>query len=136
MNITFQITTGTVTNDDDGTVLSSSAYAGNDSRTPQNPNKIQGKNNPDKCSLHCIGPLPPGIYSIGTWGTYDVGQNAAPLTPINVPEIYGRSGFYIHGQEAPTGVNYLQESEGCIVVPHNDRMTIIKLAPAQVTVII
>lgn len=134
-SITFQISTGTVTKDD-GTVITTSAYAGNDSRTPQNPTHIQGKNNPDKCSVHFIGPLPPGDYSIGKWGTYGVGQNAAPLTPINVPEIYGRSGFYIHGQETPEGPNYLQESEGCLVIPHNDRMKVIALNPSQITVIV
>jgi len=134
LNIIFQISTGIIT-DDNGLTLSILAYAGNNKRVPQNPNKLQGKNNAFYCDTHNIGPLPPGIYSIGAWGSYNVGQNAAPLTPISCPELYGRGGFYIHGQEEPGNINYGEESEGCLVVPHNDRLKIIALKPTTLTVI-
>ena len=135
LNIIFQISTGIIT-DDNGLTLSILAYAGNNKRVPQNPNKLQGKNNAFYCDTHNIGPLPPGIYSIGAWGSYNVGQNAAPLTPISCPELYGRGGFYIHGQEEPGNINYGEESEGCCVIPHNDRLKIIALKPTQLTVIL
>jgi len=136
MNLTFQISSGIITQDD-GSIITTSAYAGNNKRVPQNPNKLQGKNNAFYCDTHNIGPLPPGIYSIGAWGSYaNVGQNAAPLTPISCPELYGRGGFYIHGQEEPGNINYGEESEGCCVVPHNDRLKIIALKPTQLTVIL
>jgi hypothetical protein len=136
MSITFKITTGTITNDEDSTVLTSSAYAGNDSRIPQNPNRIHGKNNPNMCSVHFIGPLPPGKYNIGSFENHPVvGENSAQLTQIS-GNTFGRSAFFIHGQEAPNGSNYLQESEGCIVVPHNDRLKIAALAPKILTVIV
>jgi hypothetical protein len=134
-NITFKISTGTITLDGSSVILSTTSYAGNDKRMPQNPTHIQGKNNPDKISIHCIGPLPTGTYKIGMWGQHDVGANSAQLTQLT-GKTYGRDGFYIHGQEEPGGPNYLEESEGCVVVPHFDRLKISELKPDILTVVI
>jgi hypothetical protein len=134
-SITFKISTGTIYNDSDNTVLSTTSYAGNNKRTPINPTHIQGKNNPEKISIHFIGPLPPGKYEIGSFGQNKVGANSAPLTQIE-GENYGRNNFYIHGQEAPDGQNYGEESEGCVVVPHFDRLKIAALKPGILNVIV
>jgi hypothetical protein len=134
INITFQISTGYIT-DDAGNLLSSVAYAGNDSRTPQNPDHIQGKNNPEMTGIEFIGPLPVGVYNVGPFGNYPVvGVNAAKLSQMS-GESYGRGDFYIHGQENPNSINFGQESEGCLVVPHSDRLIIAALIPTQLTVI-
>jgi len=131
-SITFKISTGTITADGSNTILSTSAFAGNNSRMPQNPTKIQGMNNPNMCSLHFIGPLPLGEYSIGPFTSHpEVGENSAQLTQIS-GESYGRSDFFIHG---PGSVDPLNSSEGCIVVPHFDRLRISELKPEKLNVI-
>ena len=130
MNLNFSQSTGIITQDN-GVVVTTLAFAGNNYRADMNPTGIKGRNNPLIQDVHCIGPLPQGLYRVGTWGTYHpVGQNAAPLTQIG-GNTYGRSGFFIHGPGANDPMN---SSEGCICVPHDDRMKIIALNPTTVTV--
>ena len=130
MNLTFSQANGTIT-DDQGTVLTDSAFAGNDSRPDVNPSGIKGRNNPDAQEIHSIGPLPQGVYRCGAWSTYPkVGQMACPLTQIS-GETFGRSGFFIHGPGAADPAN---SSEGCIVVPHDDRVKVYGAKPDTITV--
>ena len=130
LNLTFQISTGTIT-DDEGTVLTTQAFAGNDSRPGVNPGHLQGRNNPRLQAVHCIGPLPTGVYRCGSWGVYPkVGKMACPLTQI-AGETYGRDGFFIHGPGEGDPAN---SSEGCIVVPHDDRLKVMGANPTTVTV--
>ena len=74
-----------------------------------------GKNNPLKEAVHCIGPIPRGRYTIEspvdtrTHGPYVLG-----LAPDPANEMYGRSAFGIHGDSI---VHPGQASEGCIVAP-------------------
>lgn len=120
-NANFQISRGLVTKDN-GVVISTRAFAGNNSRPDCNPEHIQGLNNPNYCSLHNIGPMPTGIYRIHAWGTFpEIGPNAAALEQIG-GESYGRSGFYIHG---PALNDPMNSSKGCLVIPHDDRMAFI-----------
>ena len=82
--------------------------------------------------MRCIGPLPQGLYRVGPWGNHPpVGPNSAALTWIGGPNNYGRSGFFIHGPGADDPAN---SSEGCIVVPHDDRLRIMGLNPTTITV--
>ena len=130
MNLNFQITTGTITQDD-GTVITDQAFAGNDSRPVVNPDHIQGRNNPAHCDLHCIGPLPPGVYKFGTWGHHTgLGDHVSSLTQID-GETYGRSAFYMHGASSRDPLN---SSEGCVVVPHGPRCAIEAMDPDTLTV--
>ena len=130
MNLNFQISTGTITQDD-GTVITDEAFAGNDSRPVVNPDHIQGRNNPAYCALHCIGPLPPGVYQFSKWGHHpDLGDHVAALIQIS-GETYGRNSFYMHGASATDPLN---SSEGCVVVPHDPRCAIEAMQPDTLTV--
>lgn len=105
-------------------------WAGNDSRPGVNPDHIHGFNNPDAQSIHCIGPLPQGTYTIGVWGDHPVvGANSAPLTQVE-GETFGRNGFFIHGP----GADPANSSEGCIVIPHDQRLVVQATAETQLQV--
>jgi len=130
VNLNFEISTGTITQDD-GTVITDQAFAGNDSRPEVNPEHIQGRNNPEHCDLHNIGPLPPGVYKFGPWHTHPgLGPHCAALTQIE-GETYGRSAFYMHGASSTDPLN---SSEGCVVVPHDPRCAIEAMDPDTLTV--
>jgi hypothetical protein len=128
-NLNYQITTGKLTDDNEN--LIATGFSGNNSRQKVNPKHIQGMNNPAYVGLHCIGALPPGVYTLGAWGTHpEVGEDSASLTQIE-GETYGRNDFYIHGP----GTNDPQNSsEGCIVIPHDQRLKVMALAPSTITV--
>lgn len=109
---TFQITTGRML-DPEG-VLAGEGYAGGNLGTV--PEAI---NNPIFEPVHNIGPLPEGFYTFGdlvvkhpTLGSY-----VFPLIPDASNQMYGRSGFYCHG-DTPTPRH---ASEGCIVMPYSTR---------------
>ena len=79
----------------------------------------QCKNDPAKCSAKDEGPIPPGSYTIGEpVDTATHGPFVLPLTPHPDNEMYGRSGFLIHGDsiKAPGTA-----SHGCIVVSRTVR---------------
>jgi hypothetical protein len=123
---------GTIRRDDDGTLITSTAFAGNDSRPDVNPDHIQGRNNATYMMLHNIGPLPVGKYEFGPWHTHaDLGPHCSALTQIE-GETYGRSAFYMHGASSHDPLN---SSEGCVVVEHNPRVLIESLKPRYLNVV-
>ena len=74
-----------------------------------------GLNNPAMCNVHFIGPLPQGKYTIGQPRNDDeVGVFALPLTPVPSNEMFGRSEFFIHGDNPQ--MNHTA-SDGCIILP-------------------
>ncbi|HUK26151.1 MAG TPA: tlde1 domain-containing protein [Terriglobales bacterium] len=85
-------------------------YAGyNDPLTGQ-----QGKNNPDLQSVHEVGPIPVGTYAIGgPEDTLTHGPFVLPLTPDPANQMFGRSGFLIHGDSV---VEPGTASRGCIIM--------------------
>jgi hypothetical protein len=93
---------------DDGNLLFNGAYAGG------NKGRVQAAiNNPAYCDQPMIGPLPPGLYTIGEPHEDSVtGTHTMPLTPDAENEMFGRSEFKIHGDNP--GLNR-SASEGCIV---------------------
>lgn len=103
--VQFEISTGTLTTiDSAGTVTDiGSAYSGNGIAL----------DNPLDTSVHGHGPIPVGLYTIGA-AMYDdeVGEFALPLTPDPGNQMFGRSGFYWHGDNP-----YMNHtaSDGCIV---------------------
>ena len=130
MNLNFSQSSGIITQDN-GVVVTVRAFAGNNYRPDHNPDGLKGRNNPLMQDVHFIGPLPQGLYRVGEWGDHPpVGQNSAPLTQIG-GETYGRSAFFMHG---PGGEDPENSSEGCIVIPHDDRLKVIALNPATITV--
>ena len=85
----------------------SHVYAGGDCGK-----RPEGRNNPDMCNVPNIGPLPPGDYTMGTPVEHSrLGAFAIPLTPDPANEMYGRRGFYFHGDTEVPG----NASDGCIV---------------------
>lgn len=73
-----------------------------------------GKNNPALQQTPDIGPIPAGIYRIGA--PFDdeghLGKFVMSLTPLPENEMFGRSGFYMHGDSASHSGG---ASEGCII---------------------
>lgn len=82
----------------------------------------EGKNNPSLEDIADVGPIPCGLYSIGAAIDHPkLGPLAMPLVPYSLNEMYGRSGFYIHGDSAE---HPGQASEGCIILGHDVRAAI------------
>jgi Protein of unknown function (DUF2778) len=76
-------------------------------------------NNPDMCDRHGIGPLPPGLYKLGTPIDHStLGPFAIPLIPDPSNQMHGRSAFYIHGDAIGRP---RCASDGCIILPRNVR---------------
>lgn len=78
-----------------------------------------GKNRPDMESVHNVGPIPRGMYTIGApYDTKTHGPFVLPLEPDLDNQMYGRSGFLIHGDSV---VHPGTASEGCIILARNIR---------------
>lgn len=90
-----------------------------------------GLNNPDAETQVGLGPLPVGVYRVQKARNHvRLGPLCFPLVPRGDTELYGRSGFAIHGD------NQRQDrsaSRGCIVL---DRDTRSKLAECRVCLLI
>lgn len=73
-----------------------------------------GVDNPELESTRQVGPLPEGTYDIGPLevlhGT--LGRHVRKLTPTDATNVYHRSGFFIHGDNATLDHS---ASEGCLV---------------------
>ena len=82
-----------------------------------------GKNNPDAQDIPCVGPIPQGNYTITgpPENTTSHGPFVLQLVPDPANEMFGRSGFLMHGDsiEHPG-----QASEGCIIMPFNVRQRV------------
>lgn len=93
----------------------------------------EGKNNPSMQGSKAIGPLPQGVYTIGTpVMASKLGPFAVPLVPDAANIMFGRGGFYCHGDTTPPG----NASEGCIIMPRaireqlvasKERLTVVKV---------
>ena len=83
-----------------------------------------GLNNPSMQTVHGIGPLPCGGYTIGApINDKNTGPFSLPLTPDPTNKMFGRSGFLIHGGLSepftePDGeiIQPGQESDGCPIM--------------------
>jgi len=94
-----------------------------------------GLNNPDLQSTAMVGPIPVGFYTIGTAYTEPYEHKMPPvmhLIPDSTNNMYGRSGFLIHGDSisAPGTA-----SEGCIILNHTIRVIISKSTDRRLQVI-
>lgn len=82
-----------------------------------------GLNNPAADMIHRVGPIPCGTYTIGA--PLDppdhLGPLAMPLTPGAGNVMFGRSGFYVHGDNA--ALNHTA-SDGCVILPRGFRQMI------------
>jgi hypothetical protein len=74
-----------------------------------------GLNNPAMQDIHGIGPLPEGLYSMAAPVDHPrVGRFAIQLTPHAENKMFGRSGFFIHGDRIGSEGLFLA-SDGCII---------------------
>lgn len=99
--------------DPSGAIAATGYAGGNCGKNPE------GKNNPAMQDCKAIGPLPVGRYTLSTPQLQShLGPFAIPLIPAPGNEMFGRSGFFVHGDsiEHPGAA-----SEGCIIVPRTVR---------------
>jgi hypothetical protein len=81
-----------------------------------------GRNDPSLSNVKDVGPLPAGTYVIGNFGDRPVvGAFAAPLTPLPTNEMFGRSGFFMHGDNPEANHS---ASDGCIVMSREVRQLV------------
>ncbi len=82
------------------------------------------KNQPADESVKNMGPLPEGLYTVGAVmaeGPGGTGKYVLPLTPDATDVMFGRGGFYMHGDSiSHPGF----ASEGCIVMPYAARIAV------------
>jgi hypothetical protein len=81
-----------------------------------------GKNNPAMQSVANEGPIPQGVYAIGSpYDSVQHGPFALRLSPDAANQMFGRDGFLMHGDsiESPGCA-----SKGCIVMPRAMRETV------------
>lgn len=91
-----------------------------------------GKNNPNLEDVRNVGPIPRGLYKIGT--AYDssrVGPCAIPLEPVD-HDCHGRCDFRAHGDSRS---NPGTASKGCIILPRKIRNQICDSEDKQLKVI-
>jgi len=99
-------------------VLLAEGYAGHGS----------GLNNPYMQHVQGLGPLPCGRYTISpleathTTAAGHVLIDSAALIPDPANEMFGRSGFRIHGRKS---LEDREASNGCIVLDHEPRMKVL-----------
>lgn len=81
-------------------------------------NDPEGINNPDMQDCKCVGPIPVGAYAFGApLPQSKLGPFAIPLIPNAENEMFGRCGFFMHGDtKIPR-----RASEGCIIMPRSVR---------------
>jgi hypothetical protein len=94
-------------------------------------NPVLGINNPACCNVRDIGPLPPGRYQIASMdsskGPYTMhleplpNDGEKPAGDGNLPHMFGRSDFEIHGWAA---TNTFRSSDGCVCLGHDVRVWI------------
>jgi len=94
-----------------------------------------GKNNPALEYEPNIGPIPRGLYQIGAPEDPDGGPHGPfvlPLTPDPANQMFGRSGFLIHGDSV---LHPGTASRGCIILDDAIREQIAASGDDQLQVI-
>lgn len=138
--LTLSISNGTLS-DEDGDVILSRVYAGGDHGS-----RPDGVNNSALCHTQDVGPIPPGMYTIGPFQVHcaEVSSPAFELIPDPENEMYGRSGFYFHdnnprrdaGEPPYPPTPGRNSSDGCPVTIDSDGLSKIHATgDTQLTVI-
>lgn len=91
-----------------------------------------GFNNSADQSKHNLGPIPRGMYTIGAPKDEPHNPYVLPLVPDKGNQMFGRSGFLIHGDSiAHPGA----ASQGCIILPRWIREKIVASKDAVLEVV-
>lgn len=95
---------------------------------------VDGKNDPAKQTVPNVGPIPRGSYTIGDPVLFTAvhGPFVMPLTPNLHTQMFGRSGFLIHGDSV---VEPGTASQGCIILSRPVRDAIAKSGDRNLLVI-
>ena len=97
----------------DGFDAATGYAGGNEGKNPE------GVNNHDMQNVKKVGPIPVGFYTFGEVVLKShLGPFAIPLMPDATNEMFGRSGFYCHGDTKEMNQS---ASQGCIIMPRNVR---------------
>ena len=85
---------------------------------------VPGLNDPTAQAQPFVGPLPQGTYTIGAvvQNGGHMGPYVIPLEPWSANQMFGRAGFFIHGDNPAMDHS---ASDGCIILDHTSRMTIV-----------
>ena len=83
----------------------------------------QGKNNPNMIMAKGVGPIPPGVYTIGDPKDPPdhLGPCAMPLIPAVSNHMFGRGDFFIHGANP---AHPELSSDGCLIFTRDVRQAI------------
>ena len=107
---TYEQSTGRLFNSDGKLINIGYSGGGCD---PLNVDHVKGKNNPSMESIHNIGPLPSGGYTMESpVNSHTHGPYAIPLIPDITNEMFGRDAFMCHGDSI---VHPGFASDGCII---------------------
>lgn len=84
------------------------------------------RNNPYRQDVHMLGPLPTGVYRIGKPVDHpeeapELGKYVMKLVPDPGNNMFGRSGFYCHGENP---AHFGESSDGCVVMDAVSRVKI------------
>lgn len=103
----------------DGILVSTTAYSGCYNTDEEH----NGYNNPKFDYLSCVGPIPEGLYIIKgpPFDHPERGPYCLRLEPYKINEMYGRSGFLVHGKPLPPR-DIRTGSDGCMCADHDTRM--------------
>lgn len=111
----------------DGSLVATGYAGGNEGKNPE------GVNNHTLQMIKGVGPLPCGIYTFGEVVLQSqLGPFAIPLIPDPTNEMYGRGGFYCHGD---TMAMDKSASEGCIIMPRLVRNSMYRGTDRKVEVV-
>jgi hypothetical protein len=93
-----------------------------------------GKNNPEMETVHNVGPIPRGNWTISgpPIDTQDHGPYVLALKPTANTNTFGRSGFLMHGEsiESPGCA-----SQGCVILPRAVREQVWKSGDRDLEVV-
>nr|QJB20414.1 MAG: hypothetical protein [Microvirus sp.] len=93
----------------------------------------QFANDPAAVMMKSRGPLPPGVYTLGKAVIHPrLGPQAIPLVPDEGNVMFGRSGFYIHGDNSRGDRS---GSHGCIILPRAARNMLATSPVRQIKVV-
>jgi hypothetical protein len=110
-----------VRGDDNAILREGTGYAG----------RRKGRNNPTLEMVRNEGPLPRGLYAVLRPRSHPrLGPLVMPLEPAGGQPMFGRSGFFIHGDSADGDA-----SRGCIVLSRNHRAAIDRLGVTHLRVV-
>ena len=112
----YEVSTGKLYNND-GKYVATGYSGGGGGKVPE------AVNNPDFQNVKGVGPLPNGLYEMGTPIPHHphVGVYAIPLIPHADNEMFGRDQFFCHGDNQH--MNY-SASDGCIIMPYSTRVVL------------